>query len=321
MIRKAARFLVTGVLIALIVWAVDIGIAFERILDIDPIIGLLVFVLLLIQYDVATTRWSKILSTLEDDFPHWRLLKIHYMGMFAQIFLPASVGGAAVRAWMIHREGMSLPGAINSVIVDRLFATAGLVSLTVLMSPYLAFVLFTDSIRQSLKLYTIMTIVGGIALTLVFSRWPITFWLHLLEKSFIGPVIGYLRESGGRLLRIRFIASTLGITLVAQFLTVISIYTLAQGTGIQVNLIDCIFLLPPVMLLASLPISVSGWGVREGAMIVAFGFIGVSQEAALTLSLQFALLGTAASLIGAIGWLQTIDSTVLRELKAFKSRG
>jgi len=321
MIRKAARFLVTGILLALIVWAVDVGIAFERILDVDPVIGLLVFVLMLIQNDVVTTRWSKILSTLEDDFAHWRLLKIHYMGLFAQIFLPASVGGAAVRAWMIHREGMSLPGAINSVIVDRLFATAGLVSLTVLISPYLAFILFTDSIRQSLKLYTVMTIVGGIALTLIFSRWPITFWLDLLEKSFIGPVIAYLRASGKQLLRMRFIVSTLGITLVGQFLTMISIYTLAQGTGIQVNLIDCIFLLPPVMLLASLPISVSGWGVREGAMIVAFGFIGVSQEAALTLSLQYALLGTSASLIGAIGWFQTIDSTVLRELKAFKSRG
>ncbi len=166
-----------------------------------------------------------------------------------------------------------------------------------------------------------MTIVGGIILTLIFSRWPIAFWLDLLEKSFIGPVIAYLRASGKRLLRIRFIATTLGITLVGQFLTMISIYTLAQGTGIQVNLIDCIFLLPPVMLLASLPISVSGWGVREGAMIVAFGFIGVSQEAALTLSVQFALLGTSASLIGSIGWFQTIDSTLLRELKTFNKQG
>lgn len=320
MIRKAARFLVTGVLLALIVWAVDISIAFDRILDIDPVICLLVFVLMLIQNDVVTTRWSKILSALEADFPHWRLLKFHYMGLFAQIFLPASVGGAAVRAWMIHREGMSLPGAINSVIVDRLFATAGLVSLTALMSPYLAFALFTDSVLQSLKLYTVMTIIGGIVLTLIFSRWPLSFWLDLLEKSFIGPVIVYLRASGKQLLHARFVASTLGITFVGQFLTMISIFTLAQGTGIQVNLIDCIFLLPPVMLLASMPISVSGWGVREGAMIVAFGFIGVSQEAALTLSLQYALLGTAASLIGAIGWFQTIDSTVLRELKAFNNR-
>jgi hypothetical protein len=66
--------------------------------------------------------------------------------------------------------------------------------------------------------------------------------------------------------------------------------------------------MPPVMLIASLPISISGWGVREGAMMVAFGLLDVPKEAALALSVQFALLGYLAATPGALAWLIEVNA-------------
>jgi uncharacterized membrane protein YbhN (UPF0104 family) len=53
----------------------------------------------------------------------------------------------------------------------------------------------------------------------------------------------------------------------------------------------------------SVPVSIAGWGVRETAMIVAFGFIGVSKTSALALSLLFGLITLAAALLGGLFFL------------------
>jgi hypothetical protein len=52
-----------------------------------------------------------------------------------------------------------------------------------------------------------------------------------------------------------------------------------------------------------LPISFAGWGLREGAMVVAFRLAGVPAEAALGASILFGLCLLASSLPGAVIWL------------------
>src|SRR5690606_4783819 len=59
-----------------------------------------------------------------------------------------------------------------------------------------------------------------------------------------------------------------------------------------------LILVPPVMLVSMVPISIAGWGVREGAMITAFGLVGLDTADALALSIVF---GVIVSLVGAPG--------------------
>ena len=87
-------------------------------------------------------------------------------------------------------------------------------------------------------------------------------------------------------------------------------YVLAAGLEIEISFLDCFFLVPPVILAMTLPISIAGWGVREGAMIVALGLIGVSQESALVLSILFGLGITLAALPGGVIWLFSRNRTV-----------
>ena len=67
--------------------------------------------------------------------------------------------------------------------------------------------------------------------------------------------------------------------------------------------IGCTFLsVPAVLEIATLPISFAGWGVREGAAIVAFGTFGLPAHQALAASVAYGLAVFAASLLGAL-WL------------------
>jgi uncharacterized membrane protein YbhN (UPF0104 family) len=64
-----------------------------------------------------------------------------------------------------------------------------------------------------------------------------------------------------------------------------------------------VVILPVVLLLTSLPISFAGWGLREGAMIIALGVYGVTQETALALSLVYGILHLVSGVPGLVLWV------------------
>ena len=57
-----------------------------------------------------------------------------------------------------------------------------------------------------------------------------------------------------------------------------------------------------------LPISIAGWGIREGAMIIGLGFIGVGSENAFALSLLYGFLMLAISMPGGAIWIVSSKS-------------
>jgi glycosyltransferase 2 family protein len=60
----------------------------------------------------------------------------------------------------------------------------------------------------------------------------------------------------------------------------------------------------PVLLLAHiLPISISGWGVREAAAVALLGMTGVDATSAILVSIMFGVLLVLAALPGALFWL------------------
>ena len=71
--------------------------------------------------------------------------------------------------------------------------------------------------------------------------------------------------------------------------------------------LDCLVLVPPVLLVMTLPISIAGWGVRETAMVVAFGLIGVPEGGAAVLGFLLGLVGVFTAAPGGIVWLMSRD--------------
>jgi len=56
-------------------------------------------------------------------------------------------------------------------------------------------------------------------------------------------------------------------------------------------------------LATAIPIAFNGWGVRELAMIYVLGFVNISSEAALALSVQFGTIGLLLWSIGLFFWI------------------
>ena len=305
--RRAIQFLVSITLLGLLLWWIDIERLIQEALRIRLRFVLLALVLLLIQNDFATRRWTTVLRAFTDPPSHLRMLRIQYMSLFTQVFLPSSVGGAAVRVGVLVRSGYPFGISLNSVLLDRLVALGGLVLLAVVFLPAVA-----SSLSIGDNKGTLIALAAAAAAVLaagIGAFWwrPLSYWLGLLKRTPLRGVADSLETAMPELIRPRRIATALAYSLYGQFAAMVSVFVLASGKQLGVNLLDCILVMPPVMLLSALPISIAGWGVREGAMVVAFGLLGVAPESAIVLSVQFAIIGHLATTPGAIAWLMEVD--------------
>ena len=57
------------------------------------------------------------------------------------------------------------------------------------------------------------------------------------------------------------------------------------------------------MLIATIPASIAGWGVRESAMVLAFSYAGLEESDGLIVSILFGAASLAVGTIGGIVWV------------------
>ncbi len=95
----------------------------------------------------------------------------------------------------------------------------------------------------------------------------------------------------------------IAISIGLHALDVLMVFVIAWVLGIPLDLTTNMILVPPALLVAAIPISVAGWGVRESALVIALGFAGIAAEDAIVLSLFYGLTHLSAGLVGSAVWL------------------
>jgi hypothetical protein len=106
------------------------------------------------------------------------------------------------------------------------------------------------------------------------------------------------------------------ISLLIHLLTALCAWSIAHAVAAQLGYFDALLLVLPVMLIATIPISIAGWGVRESALVVAFTYAGLAAEDGLAVSVLLGLAQFAVGLVGGVVWLA--NSEDLRIADAFK---
>lgn len=109
------------------------------------------------------------------------------------------------------------------------------------------------------------------------------------------------------------------VSLAAQMAFFIAEYFIAHSTGANLTFWQLMTVLPIIALLSALPISVGGWGVREGAFVYFLGLLNVPMETAFLISIQVGLIGMLITAIAGTPYILTSDfrphrlPTTLRE--------
>ncbi|MBF0305601.1 MAG: flippase-like domain-containing protein [Alphaproteobacteria bacterium] len=258
--------------------------------------------LMMAQIALATWRWHSVMRAIGAVLALRRTLRIFYMGTFFNLALPSSIGGDAVRVWKARRAGLTLAAALNSVMLERVATLFGLVLLVAVTQPLLLSRL--DDVPGA-WVFPILTLMGlaGIGVLMVLDQLPEGFRRWRVMRG-LAQLAGDTRRL---FLTPRHAVVTLGLAVLGHANLAMVVHALAMGLGIEVSVVDCLVLVPPVILLTMLPISVAGWGVREGAMVAAFGFVGVPAASALVLSILYGLVVIVTGLPGGAIWLLDAD--------------
>jgi uncharacterized membrane protein YbhN (UPF0104 family) len=247
------------------------------------------------QILLGALRWNCIIRGLGPALPPAAILAASYMGAFFNSWLLGNVGGDIARAALTPAGEAGRSRIVQSVLFDRLASLAGL-GLVIL--PIVTFNL--GPLARSLPLLLSLA-----AVALPFAALPV---IPGLVRTVVGQCsltsqIADLADNWRALCKSSWLAGALLAAGMAQVSLVAAVYCLARAQQLDVSFVDLLILMPPVVLVAALPISAGGWGVRENAMVMAMAPIGVAAGSAVLISVETALLAALLSLPGGVVFL------------------
>jgi len=192
-----------------------------------------------------------------------------WVGQAANQVLPSIVVGDALRVGLLSREGVPLSNAVGSVFLDRVYGMVGLA----LLAGSTALLLAPSFAVPSL----------GVAALVFCGAAAVAIGWHLFGPRLraVFPVSGIpLKTSLG----------VVALAVVGHLLNIAIFLVVASSLGLDLPLFPAIAVMCAVQLVGALPISVAGWGVRELALVQAFGYMGLPTETIILASVIYGLI-------------------------------
>lgn len=312
-----------AVVTAGIIWAViwlSSGQRWQNLLQIFKKMNLLLFAAVLVVFALGQVlvalRWWILTKTQAIVIPFSAALRLHFLGLFYNNFLPGSVGGDLIRAWYVTKHTEKKFEAVISVFVDRII---GLFS-TLLIAIFFYTIFLRGQVeklnlRPETGLITrivqnkhIFLYAAGallILLAIFFSNKPgrhalktFTFKLAKLAASLIkklqNAAVVYCKKPLA-------ISQVFALTVFLQIMTITAFWVLGKNLGIHVSVRYYYVFFTMTWILGAIPVSIGGAVVVEGTLVYMFIHLAsVQPEAALALALAQRIIWMLASLPGAV---------------------
>jgi uncharacterized membrane protein YbhN (UPF0104 family) len=244
---------------------------------------------------VRSLRWRWLLRAVGATVPLRRIIYLYFIGSFFNTFLPTGFGGDVVRVLEIG-PGATSDQAAGTALVDRLTGFIILFVLALVTLPF-SYRLLPANLTVIIGLMA-LAVLGGSALLLegrLLRR--ATGWLprsaSLAGDAWIGRTYGVITACGRR-----GVLGALFWSLVFNLLQIFANVLVARALGVNVSAWVFFMIVPLATAVLLVPISISGFGVREGLYVALFGQLGVGPALALALSLATYSLDFSTGLAG-----------------------
>lgn len=297
-LRRLLQIGFTIAAVVLIARLVDVRETWRIVTSANPIwIGLVVLIYLVGQV-MSAFRWWLIGRSVGLG-NHWgEYVRYYFIGMFFMSFGPSTLGGDFVRGLYLAEGGGRRARAFNSVLFDRL---NGLVILVAIGAA--AFLLFPEyrSLAPEFALMFWITVAFGSALLF---GWMLAPWLVRLVlpeehkiRRFVEVDLGPFWSDRGMLL---------SASLVSFFFHLVQVsaqWLVSRAIGIDVPFSYICVFHPLVSAIASIPVSFSGIGLREGGYLYFLTKYGVDQPSAVAYGVLWLFVIVVNSLVGGLVFL------------------
>lgn len=303
-----AKILLSLGLMAMLLWRIRFDQVADTLRQSDPRWLAGAWLLMLASNLLGSYQWSRLLQVVNIPLPYWKAAAYYHIGLFFNNFLPANIGGDIARVADTSRHGeRSTTAAVSAVLMDRMVGTLALAGL--------ALVTTLPAVDRYHLVLAYLALVGFFALSVgmmfaAFHPAVVPALCRGLTRIGLQRVAPHVAELAAQLGSFRGQPALLVEIFVVALVTQVSrigVHALvARSLGIHLPFQYFLLFVPLLAVIVSLPISVNGIGVREGAGVILFGLVGVDRAHAFSLQFATYLVAVAVSLLGGFVFLLRI---------------
>jgi glycosyltransferase 2 family protein len=257
----------------------------------------------LAAYVVAKTltalRWALLARPLGFKQRLSEFVAFYFIGMFFNLFAPSTLGGDAGKIYYLARD----PGgngtaetagrAVVSILADRAIGMAVLVWIGA--AALLAFPTYAAAVPAPVRYATFalaLLPVAGYALFPLLARW-LEKVPHSLARKLRDLGDAYWR-------RPKVLAASILISLVFHLIQIWIQILIGDALRFELPWSYAFVFFPLVDIVAMLPVSISGIGLREGTYVFFLGKLGVGADKAFACGIVWLAIVIASGLVGGI---------------------
>ncbi len=293
--RVAGTVVVLGIVLAQVDWSLvgsrlgdgKIGWAVLAVLAVDAALV------------IGALRWAVLLRAAHLEIPTRELYRVYSVTAFANAFLPTSIGGDVARPWLVSRRGAHLRKAIATVIVDRLAALLALLALA-----WVGVMTVDPDVVEAGSVIALGAVSVGFTCVLgaatVVARSAPQGRARRAVPERARPLLREVAHVARSIARRPAMAvGMVGASLAFQALVTLQIVFLGRAIGVDVSFALAALALALVTVAMLVPVTIGGFGIREGSFVVLLGGAGIAHSDAVLISLLTVVALFVATLPGA----------------------
>lgn len=267
----------------------------------DPWLLTAASALFLLSSLIGSWLWGRLLRAQGVAIPYRKAASYYFVGLFFNNFLPSNIGGDIARISDAAKHADHVSPVFSATLMDRLIGVLAIGLLAVVAS---------GAVLDRLHLYAIywttllvfLLVVGLFAS--IFNRGVLEaferpfrlFRMHRAERGIarlMDDLHGFKNQAGA-------LTAAFAASLLVQVSRILVHYIVGLALGVSISMSYYFLFVPVLAALVSLPISLNGIGVREGAAVVLFHLAGLNRELSFSIPFLTYVLSVLISLLGGL---------------------
>jgi glycosyltransferase 2 family protein len=267
---------------------------------------------------LMAVKWNLLLHAKGIVIPWTTATRVYYTSTFLGLFLPPTVGGDVVRAWLVRRSDDRVPDIVSSILVERLLGLVALAIFGVAAAALFPLMQRGGEVDAMGLLFVAggAAVAAGIALAFSFTatceRIVLAVTARLEGVRLVGRfarTLGKIYSSyrGYRTCR-GALAIFFALTMLENAMPVVRAWIVALALGAWVPPAYFFVIVPLELVLIRIPISFDGFGIREGLFVYFLALVGIPESLGFAVGLANHVLFLVAVLPGGLFHLMDLSS-------------
>lgn len=248
----------------------------------------------LIGQGLCAVKWAILGRSVGLRGSYARYARFYFIGMFFNLFGLSTLGGDVIRALYLAGGRRQLL-ALNSVVFDRLSGLALLMAIGAVAMAAFPWYGLPWALEAAVVAGGLAMLIGWWMCPRIVRLLPETNRLRRQVEDDLGP---FWRDR-------RMLLVTSALTVTCHFLQTGVQYVLVRAAGATVPFTYCLVFHPLLSLMIALPVSLGGFGVREGGYLYFLTHIHIDDSIAVTTGLLWLAVTVVGGLVGGALFLAT----------------